>query len=402
MKILIGVIDVAGQALLFSEGFKAHGYKVTTFIRGQHKNFSNDKFDILIKRKYFKYQPFKILYQLYCYGKYILVASLAVMKHDIFLFQAGISFFNGYDLPILKLLKKKVIMFHNGSDIRWWPAFHQILLFRHYRYSYCPSLNDIHQTSLKRTLKTIRRSEKYSTVLQAGYDSNIFGIKPYFSWGSPIDTSKYCFNIPNNIRVKIIHCPSFPLPKGSIIIRKAIDSLIKDGYQIDFIELFNTPHMEVKSILSDADILIEQVGQIINGKNALEGLASGCLVFSDVEKSITNYNMDLPVIPIRAWNIIEVLKEYLDDRSLWKEPLEKAIPCLKKYYEPKIIAKAMIDALENKVINQNLYHTPDFLVKDYYPFDEKSTKLINKYTRKIKKCSWYPYNSSNNRDGLEF
>ena len=176
-RVLVGLVDIAGQINLFAEGFKANGHEVTTFVRALSPNFADDSFDIIIKKYKINSYISNIIYKLFCIIKYLLIVPIVIIKHDIFLFQAGITFFHGLDLPILRFLNKKIIIIHNGSDVRWWPAFHQMLLFQNYRYSYCPSLNDLSEKRLKEILLTIRRSEVYSDLIISSKDANIMGIK---------------------------------------------------------------------------------------------------------------------------------------------------------------------------------------------------------------------------------
>ena len=401
-KVCVGVIDIAGQANLFAEGFRKNGIETVTFMRGKHKNFPDERYNFLIKKKYFKNKFLRFLYNLLCYIKYIFLVPKVIIKNDIFVFQAGISFFNGYDLPILKFLNKKIIMIHNGSDVRWWPSFHQMLLFKYQRYSYCPSMNDIKSSSLSRTLETIRRSEKYSNLLISNKDSNIFGIKPYLEFLPPINISDYYYKIPKNRSVVIVHSPSFKLAKGTPVIRNVINRLKKDGYSFKYKEIVNQPHDEVKKILSNADILIEQIGQIIVGKNALEGLASGCLVFSDLEKNIITSYKDLPVVCANAYNLFDKLKMYLESRDMWEIHLNRAIPYLEKHHKPETITAKILKYLQGNDNSDKSFIKPDYLINDYYPFDDETSKTINRYTKQVNSLDWYSYDSTYDRDGLKF
>ena len=53
-KVCVGVIDIAGQANLFAEGFRKNGIETVTFIRGKHKNFPDERYNFLIKKNTLK------------------------------------------------------------------------------------------------------------------------------------------------------------------------------------------------------------------------------------------------------------------------------------------------------------------------------------------------------------
>lgn len=99
--------------------------------------------------------------------------------------------------------------------------------------------------------------------------------------------------------VTIIHAPNHRGFKGSEFILEAIRQLQEEGLKIRLILLENLQNSEVKRILEEeADILVEQLIATGHGLNAMEGLASGLPVISNLEDE--SY-----ILPLRRWSYFE-------------------------------------------------------------------------------------------------
>ena len=84
--------------------------------------------------------------------------------------------------------------------------------------------------------------------------------------------------------VVVVHAPNHRGFKGTELISKIIGELKQEGLKIKFVLLENFKNSEVKVILtSQADILIDQILATGYALNAVEGMASGIPVISNLE-----------------------------------------------------------------------------------------------------------------------
>jgi glycosyltransferase involved in cell wall biosynthesis len=101
------------------------------------------------------------------------------------------------------------------------------------------------------------------------------------SWKSKVEYSK---NNGINGSVKVLHAPNHTGFKGTEFVIDAVEQLKQEGLLVDLILLQGVPNEKVKEVMQSADILIEQL--IITGYalNAIEGMASGLTVLSNLDQ----------------------------------------------------------------------------------------------------------------------
>ena len=233
MNIFIGCIEIAGQINDFALGLKEIGYKTTTFIRSKPHTFQKNSYDYVLNASFSRDKFTKRISRLYGLIKYPLYIAKFIYENDLFIFQYGESFIHGFDLPIIKMLNKKIIIIFNGSDARWWPSIYQQYSVKGYL-AFMPSDNDLTLQSFKRTLRNTRYAEKYADLIIGQQNTMVWSLRPYFFFRLPINLRKYNFSIPQNNRLLIVHAPSRRLGKGTDIIDKTLARLRSEGFDFEY------------------------------------------------------------------------------------------------------------------------------------------------------------------------
>jgi glycosyltransferase involved in cell wall biosynthesis len=181
----------------------------------------------------------------------------AILKFDVFIFGFGTSFFYYLDLPVLKLLGKKILYIFHGSDTR------------------APYLDgfigsDLSTTFLQRICsnqkKAITKIEKYADdILSYPHYAHLNARKvaSHIFVGLPVEL-KIAETVPGGPIdqqkvIRILHCPSNTCGKGTDRIRSSVDRLIKRGFEINYVEITNKPHSVVLSELAKCDFVIDQL-----------------------------------------------------------------------------------------------------------------------------------------------
>ena len=103
-----------------------------------------------------------------------------------------------------------------------------------------------------------------------------------------------------------------------------------------------------------------------------------------------------------AYNLFDKLKMYLESRDMWESHLNRAIPYLEKHHKPETITAKILKYLQGNDNSDKSFIKPDYLINDYYPFDDETSKTINRYTKQVNSLDWYSYDSTYDRDGLKF
>lgn len=182
----------------------------------------------------------------------------AVMKFDVFIFGFGRTFFRGNDLPLLRLLGKRIICVFHGSDER--PP---------YLNGYVMTVADGPTTeagikitgAMKRRIRWIERFADVIVSHPLSAHLHERRIVPALAVGVAYRMASLpCPQPPApNGKVRILHAPSRPEAKGTMRIRRAIENLKAKGLPIELIEITNRPNAEVLDELSRCDLVVDEV-----------------------------------------------------------------------------------------------------------------------------------------------
>jgi len=177
--------------------------------------------------------------------------------------------------------------------------------------------------------------------------------------------------------VTILHAPNHTGFKGTEFIIKAIEDLIDEGYNINFYLIEKRPNREVlEKLRNEADILVEQLIYSGYSLNAIEGMASGVPVLSNLEnetytKLFRRYSFldECPVLSTSPETIKTNLKLLIENKKLRVELGELGIKYVKKYHSEK-----SAQYLYGKIFNQLLNGVDEDLINMYHPLKSEYVK----------------------------
>ncbi len=109
--------------------------------------------------------------------------------------------------------------------------------------------------------------------------------------------------------------------KGTAEILDALEHLRREGLRFELRLLENTPNDEVLRILTDADIVVDELNEAHYGMLALEAMATGCVVLAGNRPDIVPIPSDRPVIHVHPGNLVEAFRAAIVDRA---ERVERA------------------------------------------------------------------------------
>ncbi len=210
-------------------------------------------------------------------------------KYDLlhFHYSSGLPF--GLDLPLWRVLGKKVVMHHHGSDIR---------------------------------LK--REPWLYSRLAQKIFVStpDLLKWSREATWiPNPIDLERYQYvGVKSSVdSVKILHAPSRRRLKGTEKVLEAVKKLKNEGYPVDLMLIENTPHSEAIEYYKQADIVVDQLLIGWYGMLAQECMALGKPVCVYIREDLREFMPFNPLLNTSADSIMGNLKLLIDDPPLRAE-----------------------------------------------------------------------------------
>ena len=210
----------------------------------------------------------------------LMLFGWAVITFDVFILGGGSSFFSFRELPLLRLLGKKVIYTFFGTDAR--PAYLDGFFTPDQIGSGWPppgaangpcAGNDearrriMAEAQLAATIRrkaAVRAAERYANAVICGPSFAQFMTRDFINFfvvGIPlnIDTPATAEIRASARRPRILHAPSQSEGKGTAVIRRAIANLEQKGLDLDYVEISGRSNEEVIDEIRRCDFVIDQV-----------------------------------------------------------------------------------------------------------------------------------------------
>jgi len=343
LRIFIGPVEIANINAILAGALRERGMRVTAVNCITSPFFGGMKYDKVLDFR--GLNRLQRIFRLFEYCRYMLKFFL---QHNTFIFLFGISLLPcNLDLPILKLFRKKTVMWFLGSDVRHYESVEAQVRKMGIKYRVSEALKE-KPAVLKRKLRMIRVVEKYvdhiisfpaiSQLLTRDYVGKEMASRIYL----PLDVGNIIYkNVPHP-RAVVVHAPSNPEIKGTPHVLKAVQQLKGEGYDFEFCLFRNTSNTKVREMLPDADIAIDQLFATGPGMFALESMAAGCAVLGGNVPEFSDYPRELPVIHTDPDNVYRNLKMLLENPELRRELGEKGRRYVEKYHDSRKIATDII------------------------------------------------------------
>lgn len=304
-RVFIGLREMSGYYVQLKRGFDALGVEAVFLDLGGHPFLYGDPgnppaiawlthLSQKLGRFFFRNLLLRVLWTAVVQNIFGLLAFCwAAPRFDAFVFSSNSSFFFFLDLPVLRLLNKKILYVLHGSESR--PVYLNGYVLPDER---PPTI--ILGIVLARIQKTVvRLLERFATCLISIPPQAHFHGRPFVPWwimgiphpkvaagidptegrgdplprrgesgpgmtGAAVRTSCEGRGGPRPEReapgpVRIIHAPSKPGPKGTEQIRQIVRDLKKAGHAIDYVELTGRPNAEVLAELACCDFVVDEL-----------------------------------------------------------------------------------------------------------------------------------------------
>jgi len=265
VKILLGVEDVAGFNASLKTGLDELGVSATLVDLSPHRfAFTSDvgSSPLVSAARWARKRPtrtwgFKVGWKLISVMARLPLFVAAVWTHDVFVFGYRTSFFGLRDLPLLKLLGKKIVFIFHGSDARPPYLDGSVMAADAGR-----TIDDCIALS-HRTKREIRTIERHADLVLSYPLYSHFHEKPIVFvslLGSPLRPAGWPIaNRRDSSTLRVVHAPSHPAAKGTPVIRETVRLLSERGVPIELVELSNVSNATVLEELAGCDFVIDQI-----------------------------------------------------------------------------------------------------------------------------------------------
>ena len=370
MRIFIGTEEIASLLSNLASGFRELGYEITTYAKYQNRFYAAHTYNIVrgnFLNDIFHYQDWKFLPpRLKDYIRraddIITVPYLKwknkkiINDHDLFIFIWQPWLPESYLFPLLKKRGKKIICLHLGTDVRHVSAFEQ-----QYQIDTSTWEHYFHTDQLDRKIKKIRYHELYADLIYSVPDQAGLYLRGYKHLRLSLSKDKKIhFKIPARKIPLILHAPSRTGIKGTDIISETIEQLKKDGYELEFKFIQNMPNEELLDLLTEADILCDELFLHGPGMLSAEAMAAGCAVAT---RCLNIPPFQPPVCAITPETIYEKLKMLITDIDYRVALATEGKKFADDFNNPVNIAKKLMEDLNTE--NSTADYTPLFFMERF-------------------------------------
>jgi glycosyltransferase involved in cell wall biosynthesis len=278
------------------------------------------------------------------------VLAWAIATRDTFVFGFGYSFVANMELPLLKLLRKRVVYIFHGSDAR--PPYLNGAVTRPDAWEKPDAL----VRSTRRTKRRVRRIGRWADVVVDNPLSAHFHERPIVSFlaiGTPRVASR---SGPREHRdvIRVLHSPSRREAKGSDEIHATVERLRSRGLPLELVELSGVPHERVLEALEDVDIVVDQLyADVALAGFAGEAAAAGLPVVvggygrTEIEEALCGRPFP-PVLFCHPDDLANVLERLATDAELRRDLGQSARRYVESELQPRVVAQRLVDAIDGR------------------------------------------------------
>lgn len=182
---------------------------------------------------------------------------------------------NGWEVPLLKRLGRKVVAHYLGCEAR----------NRELNMKLHPTMNICQQCDYNATICTSSVNQNRRTIASRWADATMVTTPDMRDFMPEAIVSS--FFAPDGIKapqrtpwdgnrpLKLLHVTNHPGIEGTERIRQAVDAVRAKGHQIEFIYLSNVPHSEVMAAMCEADLAIGKMKMGYYANAQIESMICG-------------------------------------------------------------------------------------------------------------------------------
>lgn len=375
--VFVGCNEIAGLMNQYSRAIRESGFTVRTLVFKKNPYYQTfdyydrvleqDVVSLFIRNKLPKFISDKVqaLYFQFAAWRYM---KRIVNSTDIFLFVGGSFNLYSWDLKYLKRRGKKIIYVNCGSEVRNVEAFCQ---------EFALNINEwkgyLPKDSLEDKILYLRKIEESADLIFSVPDQSGLALRPYFHLKLPMQFNDVKENIPLRRVPIVVHCPTKKDLKGTAIIEATLNKLRNDGVEFDYQRVENQPNEKVLGILSEADIVVDELNFPGPGVLGMEAMSAGCV---ECTRHIPNKDAgwNPPVVNITTQSIYCELKKVITDLKYRSELASGGRKYVEKNHLPNILTTEMLSLLESPDLHPHYY--PRFYLESFIQKRHPSKKIM--------------------------
>jgi hypothetical protein len=353
MRIFVGINEVANLVFKFAKAFRSLGFETYTVVQQKNLFYPASSYDELLRDRLKRFKGYSGLWAMVQLVRawiiFLSVFLRALLTCHVFIFVwGGVSFLPRHlDYPLLKALGKKLVVFFAGDDIRSWHAYEQDICSMGLEKEFKPYLENRRSDAAEffEKLHEAQVTERYADLILTHPEVAQLLTRPYMRLWIPLDLTEFRFHLPDKEVPLVVHAPTSPLFKGTKYILDAVEQLRGEGIRFEFRLIERMPNDRLRTLLAEADIVIDQLFQRAFGTLAVESMASGCVVLTSYDPSFGHFDHDCPAVNVSMSTLTDQLRRTILDRRLRRRLGYAGRRYVEKYHDQNRVAQQILDYL---------------------------------------------------------
>jgi glycosyltransferase involved in cell wall biosynthesis len=355
MRVFVGLTEIAGFAFTYADGFRRLGHETYTAVIRKNPFYPSYEYDEVLHERMHVPERRTGLWRRYftLLKAWVILLSVflkALTTCDTFLFLFGSSFLPDYwDYFILKWCGKRIVSVFLGDDIRYWYAYQQEMRMLGLERELEPSfeIRKRDPSSLyEMKIEVVRAAERYAYLILSDPVYAQLQTRPYMYADTPLDLMEYRFHVSERNVPVILHAPSDRALKGTEHVLAAIKHLEQEGIPFQFKLVEGVPNDRLRELLTDADIVVDQLYGHGDSTLTLESLAAGNVVLARHDERHLRIRPDCPVVNVNADTLTDQLRKVILDPDLRRELAFAGRKYVEKHYSHVQVVQRIVDWLK--------------------------------------------------------
>jgi glycosyltransferase involved in cell wall biosynthesis len=268
----------------------------------------------------------------------------SIERFDIIHFHFARTFFPNswggvpafWDLPIYRMLGKKVFFTFHGSDIRIRRIHEQVNPWSYYRHSTIESDDD-------RTEKVIEAIRTYANRMFVQSVDYLHFVPEAEVVERVIDLAAWPEQPPEQrSRPVVLHVPSRRGTKGTEFVIAGMQQLAAEGVPVDFRLLEGVSHDEARREIQAADIVVDNVLTGDYEVVSLETMASSRVAVANIQATVAAAYPDAPVFSVDPDTFVERMRSLIASTEERRDLAARGRPYVARAHDAPVIAEKLL------------------------------------------------------------
>jgi len=259
-----------------------------------------------------------------------------------------------WDLPIYRILGKRVFFTFHGSDCRIREIHERVNPWSYYRYSDIPADDD-------RTRKTIEVIRTYADRMFVTSVDLLEFVPEADVAPRVVDLTEWPKRSPDTRVVpQILHVPSRRGTKGTELILAGLDRLRADGVAFDLRLLEGVSHSEARAAIQGADIVVDNLLTGDYEVVSIEAMAASRVAVANIQSGSAEAYPDAPVVSVDPDTFVDRMRALIADPDDRRRRGSLGRPYVERVHDVPIVAAQLVAAYKAPAAPVPIRSLPDW------------------------------------------